>query len=93
MSIDYSIIVPAYYEEAMLDETLQLLKDAMTTIELEGEIIVTDNNSTDKTAEIAKNAGARLIFEAINQISRARNAGTTIVLCYLPIRIFHHRCH
>ena len=78
MSIDYSIIVPAYNEEAYLEETLQFLKNAMATIELTGEIIVTDNNSTDNTATIAKDAGAKVVFEPINQISRARNAGTTI---------------
>jgi len=78
MTIDYSIIVPAYNEEAMLEKTIMHLKTAMETIKLNGEIIVTDNNSNDRTAEIAKNAGANIIFEPINQISRARNAGTKI---------------
>ena len=75
MNIDYSIIVPAYNEEDMLENTLNQLKEAMNTIPLSGEIIVTDNNSTDRTAEIAKNAGAVVVFEPINQISRARNTG------------------
>jgi glycosyltransferase involved in cell wall biosynthesis len=39
------------------------------------EIIVVDNNSTDNTAELARQAGARVVFEPINQIGRARNAG------------------
>jgi glycosyltransferase involved in cell wall biosynthesis len=34
-----------------------------------------DNNSRDSTAEIAASEGARVVFEPINQISRARNAG------------------
>lgn len=75
MNIDYSIIVPAYNEEEMLQNTINHLKEAMATVSLKGEIVVTDNNSTDRTAEIAKNAGANVVFEAINQISRARNAG------------------
>jgi glycosyltransferase involved in cell wall biosynthesis len=75
MSIDYSIIVPAYNEEEMLENTINHLKEAMATVSLKGEIVVTDNNSTDNTAEIAKNAGATVVFEPINQISRARNAG------------------
>lgn len=78
MTIDYSIIVPAYNEEAMLENTINHLKVAMQTIDLNGEIVVTDNNSTDRTAEIAKNAGANVVFEPINQISRARNTGTKI---------------
>ena len=75
MSIDYSIIVPAYNEKEMLENTINHLKEAMATVSLKGEIVVTDNNSTDNTAEIAKNAGATVVFEPINQISRARNAG------------------
>jgi glycosyltransferase involved in cell wall biosynthesis len=75
MDIDYSIIIPAYNEEAVLEYTLDQLKMAMSTVLLQGEIIVADNNSTDRTAEIARNAGAMVAFEPINQISRARNAG------------------
>ncbi|MDH5661247.1 MAG: glycosyltransferase [Gammaproteobacteria bacterium] len=75
MSIDYSIIIPAFNEEEMLANTIKYLNDAMATISLTGEIVVTDNNSTDSTAEIAKNAGAIVVFESINQISRSRNAG------------------
>ena len=40
-----------------------------------GEVIVVDNNSTDDTATLAQNHGARVVFEPVNQISRARNKG------------------
>ena len=75
MNIDYSIIVPAYNEETLLESTLIQLKAAMATISLKGEIVVVDNNSSDRTAEIAENQGATVVFEPINQISRARNTG------------------
>ena len=75
MIIDYSIIIPAYNEEDFLANTLAALKEAMLQISLEGEIIVVDNNSSDHTAKIAKENGVKVVFEAINQISRARNAG------------------
>ena len=42
---------------------------------LRGELVVCDNNSTDGTARAAEAAGARVVFEPVNQISRARNAG------------------
>jgi glycosyltransferase involved in cell wall biosynthesis len=42
------------------------------------ELIVCDNNSTDRTAEIARAAGARVVFEPVNQIARARNAGAKV---------------
>ncbi len=38
-------------------------------------MIVCDNNSTDRTAEIARSAGALVVFEPVNQIARARNTG------------------
>ncbi len=76
----YSVIIPAYNEALYLPQTLQNLKKVMDTIDLPGEIIVVDNNSSDSTAEIAKTHGVRLTFEAINQISRARNAGARIAL-------------
>jgi glycosyltransferase involved in cell wall biosynthesis len=39
------------------------------------ELIVCDNNSTDRTAQIAHAAGARVVLEPVNQIARARNTG------------------
>ena len=75
MPIDYSIIIPAYNEEDYLPATLTALQEAMPKLGLRGEIIVVDNNSSDRTAAIAANQGVTVIFEAINQISRARNVG------------------
>ncbi len=73
-----SIIVPAFNEESLLAASLQSIRSASMAIEKRGwssELIVCDNNSTDRTAEIASSAGARVVFEPVNQISRARNAG------------------
>ncbi|MEA3192359.1 MAG: hypothetical protein QOD26_692 [Betaproteobacteria bacterium] len=68
-----SVIVPAFNEEKLLGATLACIREATTG--LDAELIVCDNNSTDRTPEIAKAAGARVVFEPVNQISRARNAG------------------
>ena len=76
MQMDYSIIIPAYNEEAELPATLTAIHNSVAPQKLRGECIVVNNNSTDRTAEIAKKAGAdKIVFEPINQISRARNAG------------------
>ena len=71
----FSIIIPAYNEQDYLPATLANVQAAMQTMAMQGEVIVVDNNSTDKTADIAREHGAKVIFEPINQISRARNAG------------------
>jgi glycosyltransferase involved in cell wall biosynthesis len=73
-----SVVVPAFNEERLLAGTLRSIRSAMEAFERRGwasELIVCDNNSTDRTAEIAREAGARVVFEPVNQISRARNAG------------------
>jgi cellulose synthase/poly-beta-1,6-N-acetylglucosamine synthase-like glycosyltransferase len=72
---DYSIVIPAYNEEALLPGTLEQLRAAMAEAPFRGEVVVCDNNSNDRTGEAARAAGARVVFEPVNQISRARNAG------------------
>ena len=75
MTIIYSVIIPAYNEEIWLAKSLPALATAMAMIDAAGEVIVVDNNSSDRTAEVARAHGARVVFEPHNQISRARNAG------------------
>jgi len=65
---DYSIVLPAYNEEALLPATLGRLREAMAEVPLRGEIVVCDNNSSDRTAEAAAAAGARVVLEPKNQI-------------------------
>ncbi len=60
---------------SVLPATLDALQKAMKAIDMAGEMIVADNNSRDRTPEIAREHGAIVVFEPINQISRARNAG------------------
>jgi glycosyltransferase involved in cell wall biosynthesis len=76
--VKISIVVPAFNEEKFLGETLAQIKSAADALAKAGwqtELIVCDNNSTDHTADIAWAAGATVVFEPANQISRARNSG------------------
>ncbi|OPZ09127.1 MAG: putative glycosyltransferase EpsJ [candidate division BRC1 bacterium ADurb.BinA364] len=73
-----SIVVPAFNEEKWIGECLRSIARARLQADPEGaveEIIVVDNNSNDRTAELARGEGARVVFEPVNQIARARNAG------------------
>ncbi|MEM7368188.1 MAG: glycosyltransferase [Bacteroidota bacterium] len=75
--IELSIILPAYNEAGIIRQTLEKVSESVEGIP--GiELIVCDNNSTDQTADIALKAGAKVIHEPINQISRARNTGASI---------------
>lgn len=75
-----SIVVPAFNEERLLGESLAQMTRAAKAFEQPGwetELIVCDNNSTDQTAQIAREAGATVVFEPVNQIARARNCGAS----------------
>lgn len=76
-----SIVIPAFNEEKLLPGTLDAVGVAATAFAeagVEWECIVCDNNSRDRTAEVAQEKGARVVFEPVNQIARARNAGATM---------------
>jgi len=73
-----SVIVPAFNEERGLAGSLQSIRRALAAFDEAGwasELIVCDNNSTDRTAAIARQHRAEVVFEPVNQISRARNVG------------------
>jgi len=72
--VKLSVIVPAFNEERLLAGSLWAIHEAMSALD-DAELIVCDNNSTDRTAEVARAAGARVVFEPVNQIARARNTG------------------
>jgi glycosyltransferase involved in cell wall biosynthesis len=72
--VKVSIVVPAFNEAALLAGSLAAIRAAMRAFE-DAELIVCDNNSTDRTAQIARSAGAKVVFEPVNQIARARNTG------------------
>ncbi|MBS0424523.1 MAG: glycosyltransferase [Proteobacteria bacterium] len=73
-----SIVIPAFNEEQLILDCLHSIEESVSANRKPGfthEVIVVDNNSTDKTAELAQRAGAKVVFEPINQIGRARNTG------------------
>src|ERR1700748_413601 len=66
-----SVIIPALNEE---EPIAAVVRDCLTT-SLPGEIIVVDNGSTDRTAEHARTAGAKVVVEAKPGYGRACAAG------------------
>lgn len=70
--MNISVVIPAFNEEKRIASCLKSLQSQ--TVE-PYEIIVVDNNSTDKTSEIAKSMGAKVIIETHKGVSYARNKG------------------
>ena len=65
--LNLSVIIPAFNEERLIGETLRQVKTAMTAFSRRGwgtELIVCDNNSTDRTAELSRAAGRQGSFRA-----------------------------
>jgi len=70
-----SFVIPAWNEAALLGHTLESIRAAAAALNLAHEVVVADDSSTDETAEIARQAGARVISVHHRQISATRNSG------------------
>lgn len=71
----FSVVIPCYNEaQYVADAILSLHKQ-----DFDGayEIVVVDNNSTDDTASIARDLGARVVFEPARGVTNARERGRT----------------
>ncbi|MGI8917023.1 MAG: glycosyltransferase [Pyrinomonadaceae bacterium] len=76
-----SVIIPAFNEEKWFGTCARRIReayDASADIANAYEIIVCDNNSTDTIAAVAEACGCKVVFEPINQISKARNRGASV---------------
>ena len=73
---EVSIVIPAYNEEQNIVPTLYSLCSNLTLRSV--EIIVVDNNSIDRTAELAKACGITCAFQPIQGITVTRNLGLSM---------------
>jgi len=58
-----SIVIPAYNEQRRLPPSLAKIKDYLARQSYSSEIIVVDNASADRTAEVARAGGAQVLEE------------------------------
>jgi len=79
MTPRYSFIIPAYNEQSLIAAAIDAI-DTSAPAALTGghETIVVNDASTDRTAEIARAKGARVIDVHKRQIAAVRNAGAQI---------------
>jgi len=73
----YSLVIPAYNEERLLGRLLDSVDVARAAYGSAGaiEVIVADNMSTDRTAQIATQRGCRVVPAEKRVIAAVRNAG------------------
>jgi len=81
-----TVLIPAYNEEASIADTI---RSVLTQTSPAAEIIVIDDCSKDRTAEIARALGIRVVRPAANAGSKARalNYGLQFVSCELVLAI------
>lgn len=72
-NIKVSIVIPAYNEELFLPKLLKSVNKQ--SFKLPYEVIVVNNNSTDKTAQVAKKYGAKVVFEKRRGYAYSCNKG------------------
>jgi glycosyltransferase involved in cell wall biosynthesis len=70
-----SFVVPAHNEEQLLGRTLEAIERAARALGEPFEVIVVDDASTDRTADIARAHSARVVAIHRRQIAAVRNAG------------------
>jgi glycosyltransferase involved in cell wall biosynthesis len=56
-----SLVMPAYDEEEGIEDAIASAQAVLAGLDAETEILVVDDGSTDRTAELAEKAGARVI--------------------------------
>lgn len=64
-----SVVIPCYNEEIGIARVLKTMPDFVD------EVVVVDNNSTDRTSEVAESLGARVVFEERKGYGRAYKTG------------------
>src|SRR5437588_5727279 len=86
----FSVIIPAHNEEKYLPRLLKSIELARSNYSGgadEIEVIVANNQSTDRTAEVALAHGARVVNVEKRRIAAARNGGARAaggeILCFI----------
>ena len=73
--MNVSFIIPCYNEEEKIERCIISIMEEIHEQRIQAEIIVVDNNCTDRTVEIAKNLGVIVVQEPNKGVVWARQRG------------------
>jgi glycosyltransferase involved in cell wall biosynthesis len=74
-TVKVSVVIPCLNEAPSIARCVQAAREALGSQGLQGEVIVTDNGSDDGSAELARDAGALVVFEPRRGYGSAYLAG------------------
>jgi glycosyltransferase involved in cell wall biosynthesis len=77
-SMDVSVIIPCLNEESTVGVCVRKALMAITGMGVRGEVIVSDNGSTDASSEVAAREGARVVVETRKGYGSALLAGFAV---------------
>lgn len=61
MKLEFTFILPCYNEEKTVAFCIKEIKESIRKLNISAEILVVDNNSTDRSKKIAQKNGARVV--------------------------------
>jgi glycosyltransferase involved in cell wall biosynthesis len=67
VSAGVSVVIPAYNEEGAVVEGLRETQEVLDRLDMETELIVVNDGSTDRTGELARAAGFRVLDQPENR--------------------------
>jgi glycosyltransferase involved in cell wall biosynthesis len=73
--VDVSVVMPCLNEEATLAACIRAAREGLDRLGVSGEIVVADNGSTDRSAQIAESLGARVVHAPERGYGSAYRAG------------------
>jgi glycosyltransferase involved in cell wall biosynthesis len=73
--IEVSVVIPCLNEAENIEECVRRSREALDEADIVGEVVVADNDSDDGSAQLAANAGARVVHEPRRGYGSAYLAG------------------
>lgn len=74
-TVDFSVVIPAHNEAALLERGLSATAEAVRRLDGSVEVVVVANRCTDATADLARAGGAIVVDSEARNIAAVRNAG------------------
>jgi glycosyltransferase involved in cell wall biosynthesis len=73
--VEVSVVMPCLNEESSIATAVNQAREVLDASGYSGEVVVVDNGSTDRSAELAEGAGARVISQPERGYGNAYRAG------------------